>query len=203
MLKIELPKQYKGEQTDNAKVIEYPSSDKAKESYKKIKDKLLDINNWQQIAEGISGDFILTDEQGNDKSQEIHVGDFIKIKLPAPSTNSGEGFDWVKVVDFQTGLDYDTDSEYLFFTIRPSQNPTTPDNNIAHFYTDESSNTFLVLREKDKITVGVHGRNEVGNKNKKADGIVDKIRNELIAIGAIFGMADSQWQHLIDGLIAE
>ena len=201
MLEIKLPEQYTGGQTDNSETISIESSDLAKQKYKKIKNKLLDINNWHIIAEGLSGIFILTDDQGKDKKGLPKVDDFIKIKIPIPGPISGEGFDWVKIENIQESFDSNEDNEYLFFTLRPGTNPHDESEVTAHFYTNESTNSFSLVREKEKITVSINGRNEVPNKSQ-SEGI-DKIRNQGIAIGAIFGMADPQWKNLIVGLFKD
>lgn len=199
MIDIKLPEQHVGSQTDNSDYKEYSTSSEAKENFNNIKRQFLDINNWHNVSDGISSEFIVVDSKGNDKNTPPQLNDYIKIKIPVPGPIEGDGFDWVKIVDFQEGYDSERDYDYLYFTLRPTKNPNGDEDLTAHFYTDESTNTFILLREKEKITIGVHGRNEVPNKSQ-SEGL-DKIRNQGLAIGAMFGLANPQWKNLIHGLL--
>ena len=89
--------------------------------------------------------------------------------------------------------------EYLSMTARPTPNPQQPDPEIAHFYKDIASNTFIVKRTGKLVTVAIHGRNETPN-NAEVD-LHDKIRNTLVALSARIGLAGPQWKKLARGLL--
>ena len=43
------------------------------------------------------------------------------------------------------------------------------------------------------------GRNEV--PNTEADNLLDKARNAVVAIGAMIGLSELQWEKLVKGLV--
>lgn len=199
--KIELPEQVSGSKTDNSDFIEFANLEECKSKYKEIKARILDINNWHNISEGLSGTFILCNKNGDEKSVHPQINDLIKIKLPLTTSIEGEGFDWVRIINLKESFDTDKNLDFLYFTLKPTQNPNTESDSTAHFYTNEATNTYIVLRDDKKIFVGIHGRNEVPN-SEQTEGVIDKVRNQGIALGAILGLADPQWKHLIKGLLS-
>ena len=70
---------------------------------------------------------------------------------------------------------------------------------IAHFFSEDSSSSFSVKREGNRIIAGVYGRNE--KPNVDAESVVDKIRNTAVAAGAISGFAKIQWKSLVNSLV--
>lgn len=83
--------------------------------------------------------------------------------------------------------------------VRPATNPTNDRKDVAHFFDEETTSSFLVKREGKKVTVGVYGRNEKPNTNTET--VVDKLRNAAIAAGAISGFSKLQWKSLVNGLV--
>jgi hypothetical protein len=83
--------------------------------------------------------------------------------------------------------------------LRPVADPRKAAAEIAHFYTDESTNTVIVRRDGLVVSAGAHGRNETPN-NETVD-LHDKIRNTAIALMARVGFSGGQWQKLVNGLI--
>ena len=84
-------------------------------------------------------------------------------------------------------------------TVRPVADPRKPAAEIAHFYKEASTNTFIVRRDGLRLSAGAHGRNETPN-NEGVD-LHDKIRNTAIALMARVGLSGPQWQKLVDGLL--
>jgi hypothetical protein len=77
--------------------------------------------------------------------------------------------------------------------------PRKPEQEIAHFYNELSTSTFIVRRDGLMLSAGVHGRNESPN-NANVD-LHDQIRNTAIALMARVGLSGTQCQKLVDGLI--
>jgi len=84
-------------------------------------------------------------------------------------------------------------------TVRPVPDPRKAKEEIAHFYTDVSTSTFIVRRDGLQVSAGAHGRNESPN-NDEVD-LHDKIRNTAIALMARIGLSGGQWQKLVNALI--
>lgn len=86
-----------------------------------------------------------------------------------------------------------TAEEYVLMTVRPSADPREVTSEIAHFYTDESTSTFIVRRDGLVVSAGAHGRNKTPN-NEDVD-LHDKIRNTAIALMARIGLSGGQWKN--------
>ena len=74
-------------------------------------------------------------------------------------------------------------------------------NDIAHFFSDEATSSFVVKREKNRVIAGVYGRNEKPNTDSET--LTDSIRNTAMAAGALSGFSKIQWKSLVAGLLTE
>jgi hypothetical protein len=194
-----VPPQKEGGKSDYVETEKFDSAEAAKQKFREVHEKLSDINNWQQFSDFLSASFILVDAKGRQiKDKKPEPGNFIKIGIP-PGPAAGDGYDWVKIESIDLGKDDKQDYDFFSIRVRPAQNPEKDSADIAHFYTDKSTNTFTLERTGSEIKVGVHGRNEIPNLEKSAG--MDKVRNQSIAIGALFGLSYLQWQNFIRGLL--
>jgi hypothetical protein len=91
--------------------------------------------------------------------------------------------------------------ESVGLRVRPSTNPLSEDNSIAHFYSKESTSTFIVTREDNKITATIYDRNTKPNTDSET--VVDKVRHVAAGIGAILGGSKLQWKGLANGLVSK
>jgi len=126
-------------------------------------------------------------------------GFFFNIDLPGPGPDAGDGLEWVMIEKLITEGEANTEEEYLLMTVRPIPNPTKAGAEIAHFYKEISTSTFIIRRDGLLLSAGAHGRNETPN-NEEVD-LHDKIRNTAIALMARVGLSGTQWQKLVNGLI--
>jgi hypothetical protein len=58
----------------------------------------------------------------------------------------------------------------------------------------------MIIRKGNTIRASYHGRNEKPNLDNPALG--DKIRNAVVAIGAMAGISELQWKAFLKGLLA-
>jgi hypothetical protein len=188
-----IPEHDKGTQTNTESSIELSSEKEAKDFFKTVRERLLNVNKWHDYAGSASADFQLTDKNGNPVDRKPQKGDHFKIDIPAPGTITGEGNDWVQI----EAVEEDEDS--IGIRVRPATNPTNEREDVAHFFDEEASSSFLVKREAKKITAGVYGRNE--KPNTRTETLIDKLRNATIATGAISGFSKLQWKSLVNGLV--
>lgn len=195
------PFQREGSSTDIVESIVLPSEYDARHHFEAVKQRLLNVSDWGKISKGSSSEFKLTTPDGEEFSGNARVGDFFKIKIPAPGPEAGSGYDWVKVHSVKNEVDASTDSEFLAMTVKPAKDPTINKVASAHFFSSEASSTFVVTRKGKKITAEVHGRNESPNTEKT--GIRDTVRNTIVAIGAMLGFSDIQWKALAKGLVSK
>jgi hypothetical protein len=195
------PKQVEGIKKDLEETTSFETIEDAEDMFVVAKKRLLHVNDWHSISESLKSRFQLTDHHGAPVSRSVHHGDLISIEIPAPATDTGEGKDWV-VVEALEYDDYpDENREVIAMRLRPVPDPRTKDESVAHFFSDKSTSTFVIERDQKKITARYHGRNE--KPNIETEGIVDKIRNAAVSLGALLGFSDVQWKGLLQGLIKE
>ena len=60
-----------------------------------MKDRLQNVNQWKEYAGNISADFRLVDKAGREVQRQAKKGDYFKIDIPGPGSQSGDGYDWV------------------------------------------------------------------------------------------------------------
>ncbi len=198
ILKKHIPKQREGRKMDARAAITFNSAAEAAMGYERIKEKLLQVYDWYQIAKLPMATFLLIDESGNEVTRKAKEGDYVRIDVPGPGTQTGGGYDWVKVEKIEES-DED-DREMLSITLRPTSNPTNTDADIAHFFKEMATSTLLVSLSSKEVVAAYHGRNEVINTD--TDKLLDKVRNFLVGTGAKIGFSFPQWKSLIEGLVA-
>jgi hypothetical protein len=190
-----VPDQHTGAKTDAEHSITAESDEQAGKIFETAKRRLLDVNHWQQLCGKASAKFTLTDAEGNEVNRSAQVNDHFKINIPAPGSVTGEGYDWVQVET----IEENEDGQLLAIRVRPATDPRTPGDDVAHFFKDAATSTFAVEKKGNKVMARVHGRNE--EPNTTSEKVIDKVRNAIVAIGAMIGLSTPQWQSLVKGLL--
>ncbi|MGZ5285557.1 MAG: hypothetical protein ACXWB9_00165 [Flavisolibacter sp.] len=187
------PENEKGVETNTESSMELATENEASIFFEKVKSRLLNVNHWHDTAGKATAEFQLTDHQGSPISRRVEEGDHFRISIPAPGPVTGSGYDWVKVEAIEDQPDC------VAIHVRPATNPLNDQEDIAHFFKDDATSSFIIKREGCKVLAGVYGRNEV--PNTEADSTVDKIRNVAVATGAVAGFSKLQWKSLVNGLV--
>jgi hypothetical protein len=193
-----IPANETGAVIDSVASEDFKDDAEAKAFFQIVKERLLDVNHWHDVAGAASADFQLIDTNGNEVNRKVEIGDFFKIDIPGPGSSAGDGYDWVKVEDLKEVSQANVDS--LGLRVRPSTNPLSKDESIAHFYSEDSTSTFIVTRENNKITATIYDRNTKPNTDSET--IMDKVRHVAAGIGAIMGGSKLQWKGLAKGLVS-
>ena len=162
-----------------------------------VKERLLQVNNWQYWAGAATARFQLADAQGNDVNRAVQEGDYFKIDIPGPGPVTGDGYDWVQVE--QVTENQDNGMQEVVIQVRPASNPNNSRSDVAHFFSEEASSCFIVKRDGTAVSAAVHGRNE--KPNTRAETLVDKARNAAVATGAVAAFSKLQWKSLVNGLV--
>lgn len=166
--------------------------------FEKAKERLLNVNQWHELGGKGTAAFQLTDEKGDEVYRSVQLGDHFKIDIPGPGSVKGKGYDWVQVEAIShTKTD---DKEAIAVRVRPADNPGNDSDDVAHFFAEEASSTFSVTRIGNKVIATVEGRNE--KPNTQTGSIADKLRNTIVAAGAIIGLNKPQWNSLVKGLLS-
>jgi len=194
-----IPRQQTGRATDFTSESAFNDRKNAHNAFKQAATRLLTVNQWQQYAGPGSSKFCLTNNEGGEIDGFAKEGFLFSIDLPVPGSNAGDGLEWVMIEKIEAIEDARADEEFVSMTVRPIPDPHKTDTEIAHFYKDVSTNTFIVKRIDNKVIAGAHGRNETPN-NEEVD-LHDKIRNTIVALTARIGLAGPQWKMLVNGLL--
>jgi hypothetical protein len=157
---------------------------KAMDFFSQMKRKLLNLRRWDENS--TPSDYELFDENGNVLDEKIiTIGKFIRI------TVHGSGkYDWVKVIDI-----FDATDEFVI-TVQPTYDPTEnpPDKTVtSHFFKNEATNNFSLLRDDTSVALYVIGLNEKANV-KESGNPIEAARNLAAAnLGYYLGMQKAMW----------
>ena len=191
-----VPSQQKGKSVDLEESVTSNNVDAAKKLFQDAVHLLCRPSTWHEIAGALSASFSIDSKQ---QERGIEQGDHIRINLPAPGISEGDGDDWVRVEKIETNFDKGCDESFgILLLVCP--NPHTKGEAIAHFFADGASSTFLVTRKKNTVTAFYKGRNEIPNTDELT--LTDKVRNIVVASGALAGISELQWRALLKGLLA-
>ena len=193
-----IPPQEEGQQVDIVETVKASNEEEAKLLFLQARERLLDINHWSVISEGISASFVLTDEHGKPKQGIPVAGDHFRIDIPGPGTLLGEGYDWVKVEMIDDNSAAEGKTEWTIIKVRPSEDPAIK-KGVAHFLGEEATSSFIIRRKNDLILAEVHGRNE--KPNTENESLTDAIRNAVVSRGAQAGLSKVQWEKLVKGIL--
>lgn len=193
-----VPGQQSGIETNTEHVKEFETPFQAKQFYQVARERLLNVNEWRRLA-GQGAHFQVTDQQGKEADRPVQKNDHFKIDIPGPGNASGDGYDWVQIEAIDAGAS--NDEEFTAIRVRPATNPLNRKKDIAHFFSDEATSSFVVKRENNRVIAGVYGRNEKPNTDSET--LTDSIRNAAMAVGAFSGFSKLQWKSLVAGLLKE
>jgi hypothetical protein len=195
-----IPARSVGVNSETASVINCTDEKHAEFLFEKACKRLLDVNNWGKFAGKLSATFSLTDSEGNLTDDEAKEGYHIRINIPGPGSNTGNGYDWVRIEQIEASFTKDMEEGYLAIKVRPSGNPQKISGRTAHFFKAYATSTFMVKRNGLQITCSVTGRNEKSNTDQRT--FSDKLRNFFTALLAFLGLAKLQWRLLTKGILS-
>jgi len=192
-----VPPQFTGQEIETEAIKVLHDETEAKSLYNVAKKKLLDVNNWKEIAGAITARFQIIDEKGKAVNREVKKGDYLRIDIPGPGNKEGDGYDWVLVEELKEINNESLQS--VGFRVRPNENPFGEKNETAHFYSKEATSSFIITRENLKVISWIIDRNLL--PNTESGSLADKVRDVAVGVSAIAAFSKVQWQGLADGLI--
>jgi len=192
-----IPDHNEGVQTNTESSVTFDTEAEAKSFFEEVKQRLLSVHQWHDYAGKGTASFSLTDAQVADAIRQPGPGDYLKIDIPGPGTQTGDGYDWVRIEAVE-----ETDEgavQCLIMRVRPASSPQNSNPDVAHFFSDAATSNFMAKREGTTVTAAVYGRNE--KPNIAAEKLVDKARNAAVATGAVGGFSKLQWKSLVNGFV--
>lgn len=192
-----VPEQKTGKEIDATASVLLPNDTVAREFFTTAVNRLQTISEWARLAGDPSAQFTLTDSEGNIVDRPVQKGDYLKIKIPGPGNREGNDYDWVTVEEIEIMTSEDT-NRYAF-RVRPARNPQEQRSNVAHFYSEDSTSTFSITREKNVVTAAIFDRNT--KPNTEADTAAGKVRDAVVGAAGIVAFSRIQWQKLVNGIL--
>lgn len=192
-----IPENYTGKIIDVVESIELPTEEEAKAFFAVVKTRLLNVNDWHEVAGTLTAKFQLVNEKGEEVYRPVQQGDYFEIDIPGPGPAAGEGYDWVRVEEVQSVSESAVES--VGIRVRPTTSPWNSSDEIAHFYAPESTSSFTVTREGTKVTAGIYDRNT--KPNTEGETVVEQVRNTVVGTGAVTAFSRVQWKSLAEGLL--
>lgn len=192
-----IPKQNKGKLCDSLFSVEIDAKSSPNDEFETFKKRLFNINSWAEYSGREKAEFSHVDIHGNALDRDPSNGDLIKIKVPGLFNFFESGYDWVQIQNLE--IKNNSEAKWIVFQLIPCTCPNTSNKNIAHFLTNDSSNTFILIEKLGIIQFSVHGRNELPNCEKTK--FWHRCRNKLVANGGFLGLSKMQWQSLVEGLL--
>src|SRR6478609_8381658 len=80
----QVPDQHTGDETNTSFSYEAPDRESAIAKYESVKQRLLDIDNWQDYAGTATASFELMNEQGEPTHDKVREGFYFQIDIPGP-----------------------------------------------------------------------------------------------------------------------
>ena len=165
--------------------------------FTELKRKLFDLGEWNEHA--MLSAFELFDESGRSpETEKITKGAFLRISLTGTMK-----YDWVRVVDIREA------AEETIITVRPTFDPTgekRDESVVSHFFTDESTNNFCLLKRGSRVGLYVIGLNEKMNSSE-TDGALETVRNAAVNLGSYLGLQRGEWEkfchHFLEDVAAD
>lgn len=158
-----------------------------------LKAKLSDIDEWN--AHSMLSSFEIFDERGQRlETKKPAVGEFLRISLKGTMK-----YDWVRVEDI-----HETAEEFIV-TVRPTFDPTgesADKSATSHFFSDESTNNFCLLRKAKKVGLYVIGLNEKMN-TRETEGTLETVRNAAVNLGSYLGLQRGEWEKFCHHLMED
>jgi hypothetical protein len=163
--------------------------------FKAARLRLMDVNGWTRLCGNAGIEFQVTDEAGIFlQTTAPKVGNLIRIKLPVPPNKVGDGFDWLRIEEFESSSNMLKDEERFGLRLRPVQSPAKRIGETTQSYTS----TLLVLRSNSTLFAMECSRNEAAN----AAGLFwNRLRNKLRAIASLIGFPTPPWKMLVKGIL--
>jgi hypothetical protein len=190
-----IPENYKGAQSATTYTVKVKDSAEADWLFEKARRNLLDVDKWHQLAGPSTASFKIIDQNNRETNAPANEGNYLRINIPVvPKTGAGQGFDWVRVEKIEEIRE--AGYRFICMRVRPCR-PPFEKQEIAHFFSPNATSTFCIERTGKKVKAAVYGRNE--KPNTRVHDFFAKLRNVLIAFGAMIGFNKPQWKSLVKG----
>ena len=174
-----VPENTSGKALDLEDSVKENNTENAINTFNRACTRLLNPPLWHELVGNLSASFELLSSEMGEADRLAEIGDYLKIKIPGPGNNAGDGYDWVKVDAMEENSIPGIAASFAM-RLRATANPADKGKGTAHFFKEDATSTFIIRRIDHTITASYHRRNEVPNDEGS---VTDKIRNAVVASG--------------------
>lgn len=194
-----IPENYQGKPVDLEAHSAEENVTEAQKTFERACKRLQNPPIWHKIAGALSATFTIENKENQNPERLLSTGDFIKINVHSPDAMLGLHYDWVQVNEIKTEK-LSEEEEYYLLTLVVANNPNSKDEKVEHFFKEGASSTFVIWRKDINVSALYFGRNETPNTENDIS-MVEKLRNGIVALGAMAGFSDLQWKTLIEAFL--
>jgi hypothetical protein len=185
-----VPRHIGGTEKDITFSISAEDIEDADDWFVDAKDRLLDVNNWQEYIRNKDVRFRLADDRGRNVDRPARRGDHIKIFFSDGANFSGD-FDWATIEAMEYDDYPDNSAETFAIRVHPSIDPQVNSGETPILLPDGASGTFVVARVGKELSVTYHGRNEQAHIS----------REQPDEKACWMGLTTGQWNDLVKGML--
>lgn len=190
-----IPANEKGKQNDLEHSESFTSREEAAKCFVRAYKRMFNPKVWHKLCGFMSAELALVNPNGEKERDLAEINDYYRIDIPGPGTTAGDGYDWVKVDAIEEHHDATAETEWMAMRLRPAPNPAHGTSDVAHFFQDSATSTFIISRTGNTVTASYHGRNELPNNHTSS--AIDNLRNAVVTSGAFAGFSEAHWSTLI------
>lgn len=172
----------------------------AESLYKAAREKILNVNQWDKLTDTGSSRFQLIDSDAGIINGPAKANVFMRVDIAGKGTETGYGYDWLKIEDWVDMEDENENISLLSFSLRPSINPEQKNESIAHYFSDESVITLLLRRESNHVKLSVFESHLTINPLAEKS-VAGTIRESLIGNAGICGLENKDWEEIVMNLL--
>ncbi len=164
-------------------IVAYTADD-AEYWFVDVKDRLLDINNWNKYCQAMSAEFRLTDGHGLGVGRHARKGDLVRVDMREQGAKHLGGFEWLCIEAIEYDDYPDLSMETFAIRARAAQSPL--DKKDGNEVCDSDTTfTFVIERRGAKLSSSFHCRKE----------------SAYTGISGLLELPDTEWLSLVKKLL--
>lgn len=167
--------------------------DDARDLFMLAKERLLDVNDWNSIMGNNGYHITLTNSKGEKQHRDARTGDMICLSAPKAKDHIVEK--WIQISKIQYDFFPDIRSECISLLLNTTFSPS----GVGIAYTAESSETILIKREGQTVTVHCNAGDELPGEDAETP---DEHINRSIELHPVLNLSTNQLQHFLQEFIA-
>ncbi|RYZ47865.1 MAG: hypothetical protein EOP49_20115, partial [Sphingobacteriales bacterium] len=144
-----VPDKNKGKNVDLEHHVDCRTKKEADDLYEMAVGRLKTPEQWSLLPGTTRTRFSLV--KTNHDGKFIQEGDYIRIDVPGPGPSDGSGYDYVQIAALIEEMPDDGRVRKTGIKLRPSSDPDSKSEKVAHFFDEQSSSSLLISQDGQRI----------------------------------------------------